>query len=213
MDFDFETLAADDRYKLLTSTIVPRPIAWVTTLSKNGARNAAPFSFFNAMSRDPALLAVGIMADGDGSMKDTARNILDTQEFVVNLVPRVAAEVMNLTSIDAPADVDELALANLEVAPSIKVKPPRIAISPVSFECRLHTPIELSNQLIALGEVVQAHISDAMMLDIAKLYVDTPKLALISRLHGRGLYGTAETAFQMPRPQPYQALEKEKARD
>lgn len=213
MDFDFETLAADDRYKLLTSTIVPRPIAWVTTVSKNGARNAAPFSFFNAMSRDPALLAVGIMADGDGSMKDTARNILDTREFVVNLVPRVAAEAMNLTSIDAPADVDELALANLEVAPSFKVKPPRIAISPVSFECRLHTPIELSNQLIALGEVVQAHISDAMMLDIAKLYVDTPKLDLISRLHGRGLYGTAETAFQMPRPHPYQALEKEKARD
>ena len=201
MEFDFEKLAADDRYKLLTSTIVPRPIAWITTLSKNGVRNAAPFSFFNAMSKDPALLAVGIMADGDNSMKDTARNILDTREFVVNLVPRPAAEAMNLTSIDAPPEIDELSLAKLDTRPSLKVRPERIAISPVSFECRLHTPIELSNQLIAIGEVVQAHVADEVMLDPAKLYVDTPKLDLISRLHGRGLYGVAETAFQMPRPQ------------
>lgn len=212
MEFDFETLAANDRYKLLTSTIVPRPIAWVTTLSKNGTRNAAPFSFFNAMSKEPALLAVGIMPDSDGSIKDTARNILDTREFVVNLVPRSAADAMNLTSIDAPPDVDELSLAKLDTAPSLKVKPARIAISPVAFECRLHTPIELSNQLIAIGEVVQAHIADAMMLDPAKLYVDTAKLDLISRLHGRGLYGTAETVFQMARPQSYAAPDKEKAR-
>lgn len=214
MDFDFETLAADDRYKLLTSTIVPRPIAWITTLSKNGVRNAAPFSFFNAMSRDPALLAVGIMANGEGRLKDTARNILDTREFVVNLVPRAAAEAMNLTSIDAPADVDELALASLDTLPSLKVKPARIAASPVSFECRLHTPIELSNQLIALGEVVAMHIADAMMLDVAKHYVDTPKLDLISRLHGRGMYGTAATAFQMPRPEAHRDfIEAKKARD
>jgi flavin reductase (DIM6/NTAB) family NADH-FMN oxidoreductase RutF len=210
MDFDFETLTADDRYKLLTSTIVPRPIAWITTLSKNGGRNAAPFSFFNAMSRDPALLAVGITAGGDGGMKDTARNILDTREFVVNLVPREAAEVMNLTSIDAPSDVDELALAGLDTLPSLKVKPERIAVSPVSFECRLHTPIALSNQLIALGEVVEMHIADAMMLDVAKHYVDTPKLDLISRLHGRGMYGTAATAFQMPRPEAFAEFEKQR---
>ncbi|MBS0253061.1 MAG: flavin reductase family protein [Proteobacteria bacterium] len=213
MDFDFETLAADDRYKLLTSTIVPRPIAWITTRATNGARNTAPFSFFNAMGKDPALLAVGIMTDGDGSMKDTARNILDTAEFVVNLVPRAAAKAMNLTSLDAPPDVDELALAALETVSSLKVKPDRIVISPVAFECRLHTPLVFSNQLLAIGEVLQAHIADDMMLDPAKLYVDTPKLDLISRLHGRGLYGTTETAFQMQRPQPYEALEKEKARD
>ena len=118
MEFDFETLAAYDRYKILTSTIVPRPIAWVTTLSKNGVRNAAPFSFFNALSKEPPLLALGITADGDGSMKDTARNILDTHEYVINLVPRSAAQSMNLTSIDATSDVDELALAKLETRPS-----------------------------------------------------------------------------------------------
>jgi len=211
MEFDFEKLGADDRYKLLTSTIVPRPIAWVTTLSKDGVGNAAPFSFFNAMSKDPALLAVGIMMDGDGSVKDTARNILDTREFVVNLVPRAAAEAMNLTSVDAPPDIDELILAKLKTVPSLKVRPERIAISPVSFECRLHTPIELSNQLIALGAVVQVHIADEMMLDPSKLYVDTPKLDLISRLHGRGLYGTAETAFQMPRPETFATYARVKA--
>ncbi len=97
--------------------------------------------------------------------------------------------------------------------PSLKVAPDRIAISPVAFECRLHTPLVFSNQLLAIGEVVQAHIADAMMLDPEKLYVDTPKLDLISRLHGRGLYGTAEEKFQMQRPRLYDALEKEKARD
>jgi flavin reductase (DIM6/NTAB) family NADH-FMN oxidoreductase RutF len=208
MEFDFETLAADDRYKILTSTIVPRPIAWVTTLSKNGVRNAAPFSFFNAMSGEPPLLALGIMADADGSMKDTARNILDTGEFVVNLVPRSAAQSMNLTSIDAPRDVDELLLAQLETRPSMKVQPGRIAISPVAFECRLHTPIGLSNQLIALGEVVQAHVADPFILDAAKFYVDTPAMHLIGRLHGRGWYATTEDMFQMPRPEPFAEFEK-----
>ena len=206
MEFDFEKLIASDRYKLLTSTIVPRPIAWITTVSKSGVRNAAPFSFFNAMSKEPALLAVGIMSDTDGSLKDTASNILETREFVVNLVPRAAAAAMNLTSSDAPPHVDELELARLETTPSLKVKPARIAISPVSFECRLHTPIELSNQLIALGEVVQAHIADAAMLDPSKLYIDTPQLDLISRLHGRGLYGTAEIAFELPRPAAFASL-------
>ena len=88
------------------------------------------------------------------------------------------------------------------------MKPDRIAISPVSFECRLHTPIELSGQLIALGEVVQAHVADDMMLDVSKLYVDTPKLQLISRLHGRGLYGTTETVFQISRPSSFEDLQK-----
>jgi flavin reductase (DIM6/NTAB) family NADH-FMN oxidoreductase RutF len=213
MEFDFETLAASDRYKLLTSTIVPRPIASVTTMSKNGVRNAAPFSFFNAMSNDPALLAVGIMNKADGTPKDTAHNILATGEFVVNLVPRSAADVMNLTSIDAPPDTDELVVASLKTLPSLKVKPDRIAISPVSFECRLHTPIELSGQLIALGKVVQAHVADGMMLDASKLYVDTPKLQLISRLHGRGFYGTTETVFQISRPNSFEDTQKSNETD
>jgi flavin reductase (DIM6/NTAB) family NADH-FMN oxidoreductase RutF len=203
MEFDFETLAADDRYKILTSTIVPRPIAWVTTLSKNGARNAAPFSFFNAMSKTPPILAVGIQANTDGSMKDSARNVLDTKEFVVNLVPKSLAHSMNLTSIDAPSDVDELLLARLDTVPSIKVRPERIAASPVAFECRLHTPVEVApNQLIVLGQIVQAHVADAFILDPAKSYIDTPALNLIGRMHGGGWYVSTDNILQMERPRP-----------
>jgi flavin reductase (DIM6/NTAB) family NADH-FMN oxidoreductase RutF len=204
MEFDFERLAADDRYKILTSTIVPRPIAWLTTLSKNGVRNAAPFSFFNAMSKTPPILAIGIQANADGSMKDSARNILDTREFAVNLVPRAAAESMNLTSIEAPPDVDELSLAKLETLPSVKVKPERIAVSPVAFECRLHTPVEVApSQLIVLGEIVLAHVADAFVLDLEKHYINTPLLGLIGRMHGRGWYATTVDTFQIQRPGPY----------
>jgi flavin reductase (DIM6/NTAB) family NADH-FMN oxidoreductase RutF len=204
MEFDFEKLAADDRYKILTATIVPRPIAWITTLSKNGVRNAAPFSFFNAMSKTPPILAIGIQANSDGSMKDSACNILETGEFVVNLVPRAAAQSMNLTSIDAPADIDELTLAKLDTAPSIKVKPERIAASPVAFECRLHTPVEVApSQLIVLGEIVQAHVADAFVLDPLKYYINTPAQPHIGRMQGRGWYTPADDAFQIERPRPF----------
>jgi flavin reductase (DIM6/NTAB) family NADH-FMN oxidoreductase RutF len=204
MEFDFERLAADDRYKILTSTIVPRPIAWVSSISKNGVRNAAPFSFFNAMSKTPPIIAIGIQANADGSMKDSARNILDTREFVVNLVPRAVAEAMNLTSVDAPPDVDELSMADLATLPSVKVKPERIAASPVAFECRLHTPIEVApSQLIVLGEIVQAHVADEFVLDAEKRYIDTPALDLIGRLHGRDWYSTTNDIFQIERPAAY----------
>jgi flavin reductase (DIM6/NTAB) family NADH-FMN oxidoreductase RutF len=204
MEFDFEMLAPDDRYKILTSTIVPRPIAWITTVSKSGVRNAAPFSFFNAMSKTPPILAVGIQANSDGSMKDSARNILDTGEFVVNLVTRSVASAMNLTSVEAPSDVDEIALADLDTLPSLKVLPPRLAASPVAFECRLHTPIEVAkSQLIVLGEIVQAHVADAFVLDANKHYIDTPALSLVGRLHGRGWYVGTKDSFQMERPAPF----------
>lgn len=204
MEFDFETLAPDDRYKILTSTIVPRPIAWITTVSKSGVRNAAPFSFFNAMSKTPPILAVGIQANSDGSMKDSARNILDTGEFVVNLVTRSVASAMNLTSVEAPSDVDEIALADLDTLPSLKVLPPRLTASPVAFECKLHTPIEVAkSQLIVLGEIVQAHVADAFVLDANKHYIDTPALSLVGRLHGRGWYVSAKDSFQMERPAPF----------
>ena len=201
MDFDFETLAPDDRYKILSATIVPRPIAWVTTLSLDGVRNAAPFSFFNVLSKAPPLLALGIQKDGDGSMKDTARNILDTREFVVNLVPYAAREAMSGTSAGVAPDVDELDLAGIDPVPSIKIAPPRIAQSPVAFECRLHMPLEVSpNQLIAIGEIVHAHVDDAFVLDAARHYIATDKLDLVGRMHGRDWYVGTRDMFQVPRP-------------
>lgn len=201
MDFDFETLAPDDRYKILSATIVPRPIAWVTTQSPSGVRNAAPFSFFNVLSKAPPLLALGIQRDGDGTMKDTARNILDTREFVVNLVPYALREAMNATSAAVAPGVNELALAGLDMVPSIKIAPSRIAASPVAFECRLHTPLEVSpNQLIAIGEIVTAHVDDAFVRDAARHYIATDALDLIGRMQGRDWYVDTRRPFQVPRP-------------
>lgn len=201
MDFDFETLAPDDRYKILSATVVPRPIAWVTTQSLGGVRNAAPFSFFNVLSKDPPLLAVGIQKDSDGSMKDTARNILDTREFVVNLVPYGAREAMSTTSAGVAPGVDEFQLAGLDAVASLKVAPPRIGASPVAFECRLHTPLEASpNQLIAIGEVVHAHVDDAFVFDAARHRIATDKLDLIGRMQGRDWYVGTRHPFQVPRP-------------
>src|SRR5438105_15057270 len=112
MIFDMETLEAQNRYKILTATVTPRPIAWVTTLSARGVINAAPFSFFNVMGHEPPTVAIGLLA-GSERFKDTAANILDTGEFVVNLVAESNAEAMNITCIDAPPEIDELTLAGL----------------------------------------------------------------------------------------------------
>ena len=140
MIFDMETLEAQNRYKILTATVTPRPIAWVTTISASGVINAAPFSFFNVMGHEPPTVAIGLLA-GSERFKDTAANILDTSEFVVNLVAESNAEAMNITCIDAPPEIDELTLAGLTPAASQAVRPPRIAESPVSFECRVLTSL------------------------------------------------------------------------
>ena len=184
MLFDFATLSSQDRYKLLVSTVVPRPIAWVVTRNPQGRLNAAPFSFFNAFGQEPPLVIIGI-----GSRKDTARNIRETGEFVVNLVSHENLPQMNITAIEFPPEVDELAEAGLTTLPSVKIKPPRIAESPVALECRRVMLIELSTSCtLALGEVLAMHVRDDCIADPARLYVDTPKLDLVGRMHGRGWY-------------------------
>ncbi|MCA0400924.1 MAG: flavin reductase family protein [Proteobacteria bacterium] len=201
MLFDLETLPPDLAYKILGSTVTPRPIAWVTTLSETGISNAAPYSFFNVMGDDPPLLVLGVMRDGRKGFKDTAANILATGEFVVNLVPERLAQQMNITSIDAPAEVNELDLAGLATAPSTKVKPPRIAQSPVAFECKLMTSLITGpKQAIVLGRVVAAHLDEAIVLDKARCHIDTPALGLIARMHGSGVYLRSSDMFEMTRP-------------
>lgn len=201
MQFDFRSLAPADRYKILISTIVPRPIAWVTTLSREGARNAAPYSFFNAMSKDPPLIALGVQANSAGGIKDTARNIIETEQFVVNLVPHALAQPMSTTSVEAPPELDELQAAGIRTLASVQVRPPRIDGSPVAFECKRHSHVEVSpNHFIIIGEVVHAHIDDDAMLDPEKFYIDTPKLDLVGRMHGRGWYAATRDLFQIERP-------------
>lgn len=201
MQFDLTELAPDLAYKVLTSTVTPRPIAWVTTLSRTGIVNAAPYSFFNVVGNEPPTVVLGILRDPTRGFKDTARNILETAEFVVNLVPEALAEAMNTTCIDAPIDVSELELAGLSSLPSIAVAPPRIAGSPVSFECRVVTSMETGpEQVLVVGRVLMAHVADEYVLDARRVHIDTPQLGLVARLHGGGWYARSTDRFQLERP-------------
>jgi flavin reductase (DIM6/NTAB) family NADH-FMN oxidoreductase RutF len=201
MLFEFDKITPEIGYKLLTSTITPRPIAWISTLGLNGVVNAAPFSFFNAMGHTPPTVAVGLVKDGVRGWKDTARNILDTGEFVVNLVPEALAEAMNATSAAVGPEVSELGLAGLEAAASLHVKPPRIAAAPVAFECEMLSSVVTGPmQTVVIGRVVAAHIADAVVLDAERGYIDTPALGLIGRMHGAGWYARSTDLFQLERP-------------
>jgi flavin reductase (DIM6/NTAB) family NADH-FMN oxidoreductase RutF len=200
MLFDFATLSAKERYKLLVSTIVPRPIAWIVSQDLHGHLNAAPFSFFNAFAGDPPVVGIGIGSHDPGRPKDTRHNIRETGQFVVNLVSEEAAEVMNITAIEFERGVSEPHEAGLTTIPSVHVKAPRIAESPVSMECELLQIIDLGpEQSLVLGRVLAMHIRDDAVIDPAKHHIDTPKLKLIGRMHGAGWYARTSDLFKMDR--------------
>jgi flavin reductase (DIM6/NTAB) family NADH-FMN oxidoreductase RutF len=202
MFFDFDTLAAQDRYKLLVSTVGPRPIAWVVTQDTKGVINAAPFSFFNAVSGDPPLVIIGIGGRKPGDAKDTGNNIRETGQFVVNMVSAANAEAMNVTAIDFPHGVDEIAEAGLTTVASSKIKPPRIAESPVAFECERFMNIDLgTDRTLVLGKVLAVHVRDDCVLNRERCHIDNEKLDLIGRLHGAGWYSRTRDRFDMPRIQ------------
>jgi flavin reductase (DIM6/NTAB) family NADH-FMN oxidoreductase RutF len=201
MNMNFTKASPLDRYKILTAVVVPRPIAWISTRSREGLINAAPFSFFNAVGADPALVAVGIGNRGRGIPKDTARNIRETGEFVINLVTEANAAAMNLTAAEFEPGVDELAKAGLTALDSIQVKAPRIAESPVHLECREVQTIEIGRNRVVMGEVVEVHIEDAYF-DGERMYVAAEKLAAVGRMHGRGWYARSSDLFEIPRVKP-----------
>jgi flavin reductase (DIM6/NTAB) family NADH-FMN oxidoreductase RutF len=148
---------------------------------------------------DPPVLCIGITARPPHG-KDTPRHIRETGEFVVNLVPYAAREAMHVTAVEFIDGSDELALAGLSVLPSAKVRPPRIAESPVAFECRLmqSTPMA-SGHSIVLGRVVAAHVADDTVIDRERCQIDTLKLDLIARMHARSEYLRADSSFNIPR--------------
>ncbi len=203
MLFDFDKLSPHERYKLLVSTVVPRPIAWVVTQDEQGRNNAAPYSFFNVFAEDPALVIIGIggrHGKGGPADKDTATNIRTSHEFVVNLVAAANGDAMNITAIDFPPGVDELIEAGLTTLPSTKVKPPRIAESPVAFECERFTTLEIgSDRSLVIGRVVAMHIAENAVLDASKCYIDTSALDIIGRMAGAGGYLHTRNTFEIPR--------------
>lgn len=199
MRFDLDQLDTSIAYKLLAATIMPRPIAWVVTQGAEGV-NAAPYSFFNAMGAAPPTVAIGLLADPERGFKDTARNILDTGEFVVNLVPERLVEAMNVTAVNAPGGHNELDLAGLQTAPSQHIAPPRIAESPVAFECRsLSNVVTGPQQTIVIGQVLAVHVADDCILDAEKGHIDTPKLDLVARSYGSD-YVRSQDRFSLDRP-------------
>lgn len=187
-------------YHFLTSAVAPRPIAWVTTADPgSGLVNAAPFSWFNAVCSEPPMLMLAIQQRPDGSPKDTLRNLLATGEFVVNVAPRGAAEAMVQSSGDYPPDVSEVERLGLATVPSRKVGPPRLAASPVHFECRLRQaiPLGVGKTTLVLGEVVHLAADDAVLDERGN--VDPAKVVLVGRIGGSAYVDTS-APFTMRRP-------------
>lgn len=201
MQFAMDALTTAQRYKLLVSTITPRPIAWTVTQDAAGLVNIAPHSFFNAMGDDPPVLALGLLKHhARGDDKDTAANIRATGEFSVALVTESDAQAMNLTAVDCPRDVSEAAYAGVALTPSVRIAPPCIASAPVNFECRTLDIIDIgTRQTIVLGEVVMIHVADRFVLDAERLHLDTPAMELIGRLHGGGWYSRTSDRFEVKR--------------
>ncbi|MCI4371335.1 MAG: flavin reductase family protein [Thermoplasmata archaeon] len=179
----------------MISAFVPRPIAFVSTRSRSGVDNCAPFSFSMGVSSDPMVLAVSV-GERDGRLKDTARNILDTREFVVNMVTEAIAERMNQASGDFAETVSEFDEAGLTRAPSETVRAPRIAESPVNFECRLIRTVRVADNTVFFGEAVRLHVDDGVLTDGL---VDIHKFRAIGRLGGPR-YCRTQDVFELIRP-------------
>lgn len=188
-------------YKLMIGAIVPRPIAFVSTVSKEGVRNLAPFSFFMGVCADPPIVAFSTtLKPGGDRKKDTLRNVEDTGEFVVNVVTESIAEAMNACSGEYPPDVDEFAVSGLTPVASDLVRAPRVKESPVNMECRLHQVIRVGGEILGaslvLGQVVRFHLDDSIGEDFK---VDPDKLRAIGRMGGMG-YTRTRDRFELMRP-------------
>ncbi len=198
--FDISRMSAGNSYKLLASLVMPRPIAWITTIDPDGVANAAPFSFFNLVSADPPLAAIGFSGASDRQSKDTLVNIRATGELVINLVSEELAQAMNITATPAPRGTDEIALAGLARAASVQVRPSRIAASPASFECRTFQFIEPGGgSTILLAQVVHVHVRSDAFENEARLHIDPAVLKLVGRMHGGGGYCTTRDLFELDR--------------
>jgi flavin reductase (DIM6/NTAB) family NADH-FMN oxidoreductase RutF len=189
------TISPGDFYRFMISVIVPRPIAFVSTMNADGHHNVAPFSYYNAITNQPPLIGISIN-HRRGNPKDTYRNIEHTGEFVVNTVDEALGARMVQTSGEWPEDVDEFQLAGLTPVPSDLVKPPRVGESPVSLECRLYRSIELGTTFFVVGEILRAHVRDDVL---SEGRVDIARLKPLGRLGGDG-YSVVRDVIHLPRP-------------
>jgi flavin reductase (DIM6/NTAB) family NADH-FMN oxidoreductase RutF len=202
MEISPEDLPWQSVYKILIGSVVPRPIGWISTVNPAGRPNLAPFSFFNAVCANPphVLFCPSIRIE-NRQPKDSLHNVRATGEFVVNMVTEDLAEAMNLTSTDLPPEVNEFEFSGLSISPSKKVQPPRVAASPIHYECKVVHIFEVGNQPgsgnVVIGRVVHIHVDESVLFGGDK--IDLAKLKPIGRLGGNG-YCRVTDLFRMVRP-------------
>lgn len=200
MELDLEGQYADRAYPILASLVTPRPIAWVTTISPDGAVNAAPFSFFNVLGATPPIVGFCPGDRDDGMPKDTARNIRLSHDFVVNLVDETLGEAMSRTAASLPYGVSELDHAGLTTRPSSVVRPPRIAEAPVSLECAEWGTLQIGDNRLVIGLVKRVHLRDELF-DLETRRVRSEQLHLIGRMASPHWYCRTRDRFEMQRPE------------
>jgi flavin reductase (DIM6/NTAB) family NADH-FMN oxidoreductase RutF len=196
LDFDPATMERIQVYKIVAGAVVPRPIGLISTLGRDGRRNLAPFSFFNALSSDPPYVAVSISTHiPDGRPKDTLRNIIDTGEFVANIVSEDIARAQDACAREYPPEVDEFEVSGLTPAASTKVSAPAVLESRVNLECRLFQSMRLprSSYTLVLGEVVHMRVQADVLEEGGR--ISLAKLAPIGRLVGNGYCRTSDAFF------------------
>lgn len=199
MQFDTQVLKPEAMYKLMIGCVVPRPIAWVSTVGADGVNNLAPFSFFMGVCGDPPTIAFSSGRRENGK-KDTVHNLEHTGDFVVNVVDDGHAEAMNATSGEYPPEIDEFALAGLEVGPGVMVRAPRLLSAPISMECRVVqiVPAGRGPHSVVFGEIVYFHVRDDVY-DAATGRIDIRRLQPVGRLAGNQ-YSHIHDIFEMKRP-------------
>jgi flavin reductase (DIM6/NTAB) family NADH-FMN oxidoreductase RutF len=199
MELDPKTIGTASTYKLLIGCVVPRPIAWVSTIGADGVANLAPFSFFMGVCNEPPTIAFS-SGRREGGKKDTVRNLEHTGDFVVNVVDDAHAEAMNATSGEYGPEVDEFALAGLTMAPGVHVRAPRLATAPISMECRVANivPVGSGPHSVVFGEILCFHVRDDVY-DAKTGRIDIHRLQPVGRLAGNQ-YAHIHDIFEMKRP-------------
>ncbi|MEM6943134.1 MAG: flavin reductase family protein [Pseudomonadota bacterium] len=201
MRLDLDALDAETCYKLMTASVIPRPVAWVTTVGEDGVVNAAPYSFFNVFSGKPAILVLGLQHKSDGTPKDTTRNIRRSGEFVINILTPDLAERMVETAAAYPPEQGEPEAVGLTLAPSTLVAPPRLAEAPVAFECRRLTHLSFTDDReLCVGEALALEAREGL-IDPQTLRFDWGEDFPLARLFGPR-YGRVVEIEPLPIPEP-----------
>lgn len=202
MEISPASLSHQSIYKILIGSVLPRPIGWISSVDINGRPNLAPFSFFNVVcSKPPTVVFCPLIRGTDGKTKDTLNNVRATGEFVVNIVTEELVTAMNLSSIEDVPELNEFEFAGLTAAPSLVVRPPRVAESPIHFECKVHQIVDISDQpgggSLVIGVILHIHVDERVLLGEDKINLSA--LKPVGRLAGH-YYTRVTDLFKMERP-------------